>query len=64
VLEILPAWGTGIALQDIIPLLGGACQVKGGEPDLVDVASTLGAENLLASVDLAQGVFFAVVCRK
>jgi hypothetical protein len=44
-LEILPAWGTGILLQDIIPLLGGARQVKGGEPDLVDIASTLGVEN-------------------
>lgn len=43
-LEFVPQWLTGVPFEDVIPLLRGAGEVEGGEPDLLVLQGALRVE--------------------
>lgn len=63
-LEFLLVGGADIPLKDVVPLLGYARHVEVGEPNSIDRARLLSAEELLASIDPTQQVVFAIVGRE
>ena len=60
-LELIPLWITGVPFKDIVPMLGVASEVEGGEPDFLRLRGALALEELIASVEPAEWVIFAVV---
>ena len=59
--EVRPRGVAYVAFQDEVPLLSHACEVIRCEPDLFYLPCHLSAKKLLALVELAERVFFAVV---
>ena len=59
--EVVLGWATGVAFQNIIPLLCRSRHVEGCEPNLVRLMGKLAAEEGLATVEPSERVFFAVV---
>lgn len=52
--EVRPRDHAHVTFQHIVPVLGVACHVERGEPDLVHFSGTLGAEEVPATVEPAQ----------
>ena len=62
--ELLPMRLPGVALQDVVPLLGSAMEVVRSEPNPVHRTGLLGAEELFTLVQPPQGILRAVIGRK
>jgi hypothetical protein len=52
-LEIFPQRLASVPFEDAVPLLGGAGEVEGGEPDFLGLGGTLRAEELVTAVEPA-----------
>jgi len=62
--EIRPRWSAVVLLQAVVPVLGSAFHVEGGEPHALVVRRAIGAEKLLRLVKPCDRIGAAVVARK
>ena len=62
--EVILDWAPSIRLEHQVPLLGDAGEVVRREPDPVLMACLMAIEELLAFVQPAERILFAVVCRE
>ena len=63
-LELLPGYNANVAFHHVVPVLGSAGHVERSKPDLVCLTGVLRAEEVLAAVEPANWIFFAVERRK
>jgi hypothetical protein len=60
-LELLPRQYASVVFEHVVPLLSGAGEMEGGEPDFVGLTGKLGAEETLTTIEPAQGVLLAII---
>jgi hypothetical protein len=63
-LELRPGYDADVAFQHVVPVLGCTGHVEGSKPDLVCLTGVLRAEEVIAAVEPANWIFFAVERRK
>lgn len=62
--KLIPSGLAGVALKDIIPLLGSPRKMEGCEPHSVDIRRALGTEKAIATIQPSQWIIFAIISRK
>jgi hypothetical protein len=60
-LELLPRQYASVAFEHVVPLLSSVDEMERGELDFVGLTGKLGAEEMLTTIEPAQGVLLAII---